>query len=115
MNIGNRSYRLKSECRTLRRHLCPQRQMSTSTYDCHFDAVVGRKDYGIYEKKHNGNQSKYYADLLSHLLIDKYSSSPLLVLYKADGAAYWYVIASDTAGHNLLFYYVNNGIKGDRF
>lgn len=36
--------------------------------NCHFDAVVGRKDYQIYEKKHNGNQSEFYADILSHLL-----------------------------------------------
>lgn len=36
--------------------------------NCHFDAVIGRKDYGIYEKKHNGKQAEFYADLLSHLL-----------------------------------------------
>jgi hypothetical protein len=48
--------------------------------DCHFDAVMGRKDYSIYEKKHNGNQSEFYADLLSHLLIDNFNDHERLVL-----------------------------------
>lgn len=47
---------------------------------CQFDVVVGRKDYSLYEKKHNGNQSEFYADLLSHLLIDSLNSSEKLVL-----------------------------------
>ena len=33
--------------------------------NCHFDVVVGRKDYNIYEKKHNGNQAEFYADMFS--------------------------------------------------
>jgi len=48
--------------------------------DCYFEAVVGRKDYSIYEKKHNGNQSEFYADLLSHLLIDHFNDHEKLVL-----------------------------------
>ncbi len=50
------------------------------TIDCHLDAVIGRKDYSIYEKKHNGNQSEFYADLLSHLLIDNLNIQEKLVL-----------------------------------
>lgn len=48
--------------------------------DCHFDAVVGRKDYNIYEKKHNGNQAEFYADMLSHLLIENVKDHDRLVL-----------------------------------
>lgn len=48
--------------------------------DCHFEAVIGRKDYGIYEKKHNGDQSEFYADLFSHLLIDNLNGPERLVL-----------------------------------
>lgn len=50
------------------------------TIDCHFEAVVGRKDYGIYEKKHNGNQAEFYAELLSHLLKDNLNEHEKLVL-----------------------------------
>lgn len=46
-----------------------------NSIDCKFDAVVGKKDYKVYEKKHNGNQSEFYADMLSILLHDN------LVLY----------------------------------
>lgn len=48
--------------------------------DCHFEAVIGRKDYGIYEKKHNGNQSECYADLFSHMLVDNLDGHERLVL-----------------------------------
>jgi hypothetical protein len=51
-----------------------------NTINCHFDVVTGKKDYGIYEKKHNGNQSEFYADLLSHLLIDNLNDYDRLVL-----------------------------------
>ena len=51
-----------------------------NTIDCHFDAVIGRKDYNIYERKHNGNQSEFYADLLSHLLIDNFHTTEKLIL-----------------------------------
>lgn len=48
--------------------------------DCHFEAVVGRKDYSIYEKKHNGNQAEFYADMLSHLLHASMNGYEKLVL-----------------------------------
>ena len=51
---------------------------------CQFDAVVGRKDYNIYEKKHNGNQAEFYADLLSHLLHGNMNNFEKLVLNIAE-------------------------------
>jgi hypothetical protein len=48
--------------------------------DCKFDAVVGKKDYGVYEKKHNGNQAEFYADMLSHLLHNNMNGHERLVL-----------------------------------
>lgn len=48
--------------------------------NCQFDVVVGWKDYSLYEKKHNGNQSEFYADLLSHLLTDSLNGPERLVL-----------------------------------
>ena len=38
------------------------------TINCSFEAVVGRKIMGIYINKHNGKESEFYADLLSHLI-----------------------------------------------
>ncbi|MFN0278504.1 MAG: DUF3800 domain-containing protein [Pyrinomonadaceae bacterium] len=49
-------------------------------FDCSFEAVVGRKAVSLYEKKHNGNESEFYADLLSHLLKNKFSGDEKLVL-----------------------------------
>ncbi len=49
-------------------------------FDCSFEAVIGRKDIAIYEKKHNGNESEFYADLLSHLLKNKFAGDEKLVL-----------------------------------
>ncbi len=48
--------------------------------DCHFDAVIGRKDYSVYEKKHNGNQAEFYADMLSHLLQGSMNGYEKLIL-----------------------------------
>lgn len=48
--------------------------------NCHFDVVVGRKDYKVYEKKHNGNQAEFYADMLSHLLHGSMNGFEKLVL-----------------------------------
>jgi hypothetical protein len=48
--------------------------------DCSFEAVVGRKIPSLYEKKHNGKESEFYADLLSHLLKNKLNAYPKLVL-----------------------------------
>jgi hypothetical protein len=36
--------------------------------DCSLEMVVGRKIPALFAKKHNGNESEFYADLLSHLL-----------------------------------------------
>jgi len=48
--------------------------------DCHFDAVVVRKNYKDFETKHNRNQADFYADLLSHLLVDNLNKHEVLVL-----------------------------------
>lgn len=48
--------------------------------DCSFEAVVARKDYLLYEKLHHGKESKFYADLLSHLLKNKFKKYDRLVL-----------------------------------
>lgn len=48
--------------------------------NCSFEAVVARKIYGIYERKHNGNAAEFYADLLSHLLKNKLNKYDRLVL-----------------------------------
>lgn len=48
--------------------------------DCSFEAVVGRKLYDLYEKKHNGKEVEFYADMLSHLLKTKINKYDELVL-----------------------------------
>jgi len=48
--------------------------------NCSFEAVVGRKIYPLYEKKHNGNEAEFYADMLSHLLKNKLNKYEELVL-----------------------------------
>lgn len=48
--------------------------------DCSFEAVIGRKDYSVYDKKHNGYQAEFYADLLSHLLHGSINDFKKLVL-----------------------------------
>lgn len=48
--------------------------------DLSFEAVVGRKIYDIFVKKHNANESEFYADLLSHLLKNKMELGGRLVL-----------------------------------
>jgi hypothetical protein len=52
--------------------------------DCSFEAVVGRKIVSIYEKKHNGNENEFYADLLSHLLKNKLAKNNKFVLNIAE-------------------------------
>lgn len=51
-----------------------------NTLDCNFEAVVARKKYQLFEKKHNGKDTEFYADLLSHLLKSKLHNHELLVL-----------------------------------
>jgi hypothetical protein len=52
--------------------------------DCTFECIVARKSYEIYEKKHNGKEAEFYADLLSHLLKNKISEDEKLVLNIAE-------------------------------
>lgn len=39
--------------------------------DCSLEMVVGRKIPALFDRQHNGNESEFYADLLSHLLKNK--------------------------------------------
>ncbi len=50
------------------------------TLDCRFEAVVGRKDVQLFERKHNGKEAEFYADLLSHLLQDNLNKYSRLVM-----------------------------------
>ena len=52
--------------------------------DCNFECVVARKSYEIYERKHNGKESEFYADLISHLLKSKLQNYHRLVLNIAE-------------------------------
>ncbi len=48
--------------------------------DCNFEAVVARKIYYLFEKKHNSKEAEFYADLLSHLLKNRLGRYDRLVL-----------------------------------
>ena len=48
--------------------------------DCSFEAIVARKIPEIFEKKHHSNDAEFYADLLSHLLKNKFGKERKLVL-----------------------------------
>jgi hypothetical protein len=52
--------------------------------DCALEMVVGRKIPGLFARKHHGNESEFYADLLSHLLKDKLKLGQRLVLNLAE-------------------------------
>lgn len=52
--------------------------------DIGFQAVAARKIVSLFEKKHNGKESEFYADLLSHLLKDKLQKQGRLVLNIAE-------------------------------
>jgi len=47
---------------------------------CSFQAVVARKILHIHERKHEGQDALFYADLLGHLLKDKVHKYPRFVL-----------------------------------
>lgn len=51
-----------------------------NSIDCSFEAIVARKIYELYERKHNGKEAEFYADLLSHLLKNKLNKYDNLVL-----------------------------------
>ena len=48
--------------------------------DCRFEAIIGRKIQTVFERKHNGRERDFYADLLSHLIEDKLDTNQKLVL-----------------------------------
>lgn len=64
------------------------------TIDCSFQAVVGQKIISLFEQQHHGKEANFYADLLSHLLKDKFTKYPRLVLNIAERS-------NSTAIHNL--------------
>lgn len=64
------------------------------TVDCSFEAVVGRKIQDLYERKHNGREEEFYADMLSHLLKNKLLKDKKLVLNIAERGR-------STKNHNL--------------
>lgn len=47
--------------------------------ECTFQAVVARKSIERFKRKHNDNEAEFYADLLSHLLKDKFNYSKLVL------------------------------------
>lgn len=52
--------------------------------DCSFEAIVARKIYSVYENFHHGNEAEFYADLLSHILKNKFKKYEKLVLNIAE-------------------------------
>jgi len=64
------------------------------TLNCSFEAVVARKLPDIYQKKHKNNEAWFYADMLSHLLKNKFESHEKLVLNIANRG-------KSTKNHNL--------------
>jgi hypothetical protein len=52
--------------------------------DCSLEMVVGRKIPGLFARKHHGNESEFYADLLSHLLKNKLKLGQRLVVNVAE-------------------------------
>ncbi|TGL21707.1 hypothetical protein EHQ46_07580 [Leptospira yanagawae] len=65
-----------------------------STLDLSFEAVVARKIIDIFVKKHNRKEDEFYADLLSHLLKNKFEKNESLVLTIASRG-------TSTRNHNL--------------
>ena len=64
------------------------------TLNCSFEAIVARKLPELYENKHKGNEAWFYADLLSHLLKNKFSNHNKMVLNIASRG-------KSTKNHNL--------------
>lgn len=65
------------------------------TLDLSFEAVVGRKIYDIFTRKHNSKANEFYADLLSHLIKNKFRLGGKLVLNIAERG-------SSTKNNNLV-------------
>ena len=51
-----------------------------NSINCSIEAVVGRKSITLFETKHKGKEEYFYADLLSHLLKNKFTKHEKLVL-----------------------------------
>lgn len=62
--------------------------------ECSFEAVVARKDYLLFERKHNGRNAEFYADLLSHLIGNEFVKHPRINLVIAK--------RSQSTGHKNL-------------
>ena len=65
------------------------------TLNISFEAVVGRKIYELFARKHNSKANEFYADLLSHLLKNKFRLGGKLVLNIAERG-------SSTKNNNLV-------------
>jgi hypothetical protein len=55
-----------------------------NSLDCSLEMVVARKIPALFAKKHHHRDSEFYADLLSHLIKDKFNITQRLVLNIAD-------------------------------
>ena len=64
------------------------------TLNCSFEAIVARKLPDIHEKNHEGKETLFYADILSHLLKNKFSKYDKFVLNIASRG-------KSTKNHNL--------------
>lgn len=83
-----------------------------NSIDCNFKAVIGRKDYNIYEKKHNGNQAEFYADMLSSLLHENIAGYEMLVLNIASRSRCTTNINLEKGLQKALLVEKNNSSKG---
>ncbi len=80
--------------------------------DCSFEAVVGRKIIELYERKHNGKETEFYADLLSHLLKNKLEMGNKLVLNISErGKSTRNVVLDRALRKATLRFLVNNSAK----
>lgn len=64
------------------------------TLNCSFEAVVARKVSELYESKHEGKEVVFYADVLSHLIKNKFSRYDKFILNIASRG-------KSTKNHNL--------------
>jgi hypothetical protein len=65
-----------------------------ASLDLSFEAIAARKIIDIFVKKHNHKEDEFYADLLSHLLKNKFEKSENLILTIASRG-------KSTKNHNL--------------
>lgn len=54
------------------------------TIDCTFDVIIGKKNIEVYQKKHNGKQTEFYADLLAHVVKDTFEEHEKLIFNLAE-------------------------------